>query len=270
MKRTIIIIFSIFTFLLLTPFRPVRADDPVAREIMVKVDKRDTGDHMIGESEMILIDKKGNQRVRKTKIFQKKMDEDTYALRFFLHPADVKGVGFLTYDYDDSEKDDDQWMYMPSLGKVKRLTSSDMSSNFMGSDLNLSDLVTDDVEDYDFKLMKEAEVEGQKVWVIEAIPQTQEVIDETGYSKTIRFIRQDNYFPVRSVRWVQKSQKIRYFDVKKLEQIDGIWVAIEMHVFTKKGKNIEHKTILKRKSTRFNQNLADDLFTVRQLEKGVE
>jgi outer membrane lipoprotein-sorting protein len=224
---------------------------------------------MIGESEMVLIDKKGNQRVRTTKMFQKEIGEHTHSIRFFLHPADVKGTGFLTYDYDDADKDNDQWMFMPALGKVKRLTSSDMSGSFMGSDLNMSDLVPDDLEDYDFTLLKEAEVEGHKVWMIECIPRSQDVIDESGYSKTVRFIRQDNYFPVRSVRWVQDSQQVKYFDVKKLEQIDGIWVAAEMHVFTKKGKALEHKTIIRRKNTQFNQDLDDNLFTVRQLEKGI-
>jgi hypothetical protein len=144
-----------------------------------------------------------------------------------------------------------------------------MSGSFMGSDMNMSDLVPDDLEDYDFTLLKEAEVEGHKVWVIECIPRSQDVIDESGYSKTVRFIRQDNYFPVRSVRWVQDSQQVKYFDVKKLEQIDGIWVAAEMHVFTKKGKALEHKTIIRRKNTQFNQDLDDNLFTVRQLEKGI-
>lgn len=85
---------------------------------MVKVNERNTGDNMIGETEMILIDKKGNPRVRKTNMFQKKQGDDNYSIRFFLHSADVKGIGFLTYDYDDAEKDDDQWMYMPSLGSV--------------------------------------------------------------------------------------------------------------------------------------------------------
>lgn len=236
---------------------------------MQKVDERDTGDNMIGETEMILIDKKGNQRVRKTTMFQKKHGDDTYSIRFFLHPADVKGIGFLTYDYDDAEKDDDQWMFMPSLGKVKRLASSDLSGSFMGTDLNLSDLIADDVEDYEFKLLKEADIRGEKVWVIEAIPRNQDTIDETGYSKTVRFVRQDNYVAVRSVRWVEDSQKITYFDVTGLEQIDGIWVTTEMHVTTKKGKSVEHKTILKRHSTRFNQDLDDSLFTVRQLEKGI-
>ena len=50
----------------------------------------------------------------------------------------------------------------------------------------------------------------------------------------------------------------------------GIWVAAEMYVFTKKGKTLEHKTILRRENTRFNQSLDENLFTARQLEKGVD
>jgi hypothetical protein len=269
MKKTITITFSIFTFLLLTPFHNVRADDPVAREIMQKVEDRDQGDNMVADVEMILFDKRGNQRVRVIKAFNKEKGEDRYAIGFFLQPADVKGTASLTYDYDDPEKDDDQWLYMPALSKVKRIASTDRSSSYMGSDLNYSDLTEDDVEDYEYTLLKEDEVNGKKVWVIQAVPRSQDVSEETGYSKSISFIRQDNYVSVRAVRWVHKSTKIKYFDVKQLKQIDGIWVAIETHVTTKKGKKIDHKTVLKRKNVRFNQDLDDGLFTVRQLEKGL-
>jgi hypothetical protein len=70
------------------------------------------------------------------------------------------------------------------------------------------------------------------------------------------------------VAWVKKGKRLKYFDVKKLEKIDGIWVATEMTMTTKKGKKTLHKTLLLAKNVRFNQDLAPDLFTVRQLEKG--
>ena len=53
----------------------------------------------------------------------------------------MKNTGFLTYDYDASGKDDDQWLYLPALGKTKRIASSDQSGAFMGSDFNYSDLI---------------------------------------------------------------------------------------------------------------------------------
>ncbi len=245
------------------------ADDADARHIMQLVEDREQGDQSMADVGLVLIDQRGNQRTRMVKSFSKEMGDDRYSISFFLEPADIKGTASLTYDYDAADQDDDQWLYMPALGKVKRLTSADQSGSYMGTDLNYSDLTTNDVEDYEYTLLKEDEADGVKVWVIQAIPRAQAVRDETGYSKSVMFIRQDNYMMARTVRWVEGSQDIKYFDVKRMEEIDGIWVVTEMHVTTKRGKQIEHKTIITRQNVRFDQSLDDDLFTVRQLEKGV-
>jgi hypothetical protein len=244
-------------------------DDPAARAIMEKVDARDDGDNQTSDMEMILIDKHDQERIRRLAIFSKDKGEDTLKLMFFLEPADVKDTAFLTWDYDDPDKDDDQWLYLPALRKTKRIASSDKDGSFMGSDLNYSDMTDRNLEDYDFTLKKEMEVKGAKTWLIESIPRTRKVIEETGYKKSLLFVRQDNYFVIRGVRWVRDGGYLKYIDVKKLEQIDGIWVATEMHITKKKGKRFDHKTILKLNNVKFNQDLDYDMFTVRRMEKGL-
>ncbi|MHC4966967.1 MAG: outer membrane lipoprotein-sorting protein, partial [Planctomycetota bacterium] len=164
---------------------------------------------------------------------------------FFLSPADVKDTGFLTYDYDDDAKDDDQWLYLPALKKTKRIASTDKSGSFMGSDFSYADMTDRKLDYYDYTLMQETDVDGVPVWQVESIPNNEKEIDETGYTKSVVFVRQDNYVVIRAVNWVKKGKRLKYFDVKKLEQIDGIWVATEMHMTTKKGKTTLHKTIIK-------------------------
>ena len=131
-KGYLIIIFAI---LLVTFFSApcLSADDQEARAIMEKVDARDDGDNQVSEMEMVLIDKRGKERLRKIQTFSKDKGEDTHRLMFFLHPADVKDTAFLTFDYDDPNKDDDQWLYLPALKKTKRIASTDKSGSFMGS-----------------------------------------------------------------------------------------------------------------------------------------
>lgn len=245
------------------------ADDPQARAIMEKVDARDDGDNQTANMEMILIDKQGNQRVRRIATFSKDKGPDTYRLMFFRHPADVKDTAFLTWDYDDPDLDDDQWLYLPALRKTKRIASSDKSGSFMGSDLNYADMTDRNLADYDFFLKKEMEVRGIKAWLIESIPRSKKVIRETGYSKSLLIVRQDNYFVIRAVHWVKDGGYLKYIDVKKLVKIENIWVATEMHITKKKGKQLAHKTILKLDQVKFNQNLDVDLFTVRRMEKGL-
>ena len=254
--------------MLLMPFT-VSAEELSARQIMERVDARDDGDHSIQDMEMILIDKRGNQRVRKLRSFGRDVGEDKQSIMFFLTPADVEDTGFLTYDYDEAEKDDDQWLFLPALSRTKRIASSDKSGSFMGSDFSYADMTERPLDEYEYTLMKETEVGGHPVWQIQSVPTTEREKDETGYTKSVSFVRKDNFVVVRGVNFVKKGSRLKYFEVKKLEQIDGIWVPTEMQMTTKKGKKTLHKTVLRSSNVSFNQNHPEDLFTVRQLEKGL-
>ena len=266
-KTTYALISGLFILFVMAP--SALAEDPQARAIMEKVDARDDGDNQTANMEMILIDKRGGQRVRRIATLTKDKGPDTYRLMFFVHPADVKDTAFLTWDYDDPNRDDDQWLYLPALRKTKRIASSDKSGSFMGSDLNYSDMTDRNLEDYDFFLKKEMAVKGVKAWLIESIPRSKKVIKETGYTKSLLIVRQDNHFVIRAVHWVKDGGYLKYIEVKNLVQIQGVWVATEMHIAKKKGKQLAHKTILKWDQVKFDQDLDVDLFTIRRMEKGL-
>ncbi len=255
--------------LLLAPPLATAEDNPTGREVMERVDARDDGDLSTQDMVMILIDKNGNERVRELYSMSMDKGEDTHSLMFFRSPADVKDTGFLTYDYDEDEKDDDQWLYLPALKKTKRIASGDKSGSFMGSDFTYADMTDRKLDNYDYKLLKEDEVGGHPVWVVEGVPNTQKEIDETGYTKAVYFVRKDNDVVIRSVAWVKKGKRLKYLDVKKLELIDGIWVPTEMHMTLKKGKSKLHQTILTSENVKFNQELDENDFSVRRLEKGL-
>jgi len=262
------------TLLLSLSTQTLHAADLSARDIMVKVDDRDDGDNRIAEMQMILIDKNGDKRIRKMKSFDKDLitdtgDEDRRRIMFFLEPADVKDTGFLTYDFDAYAKDDDQWLFLPALKKTKRIASTDKSGSFMGSDFNYSDMTRKNLDAYDFKILKQAEVRGAKTWVIEALPKSQDEIDETGYKKSVLFVRQDNFVVVRAVHWTDTGDKLKYLDVTGLEKIDGVWTITAMSMTTKKNKATVHKTEMTFSNVRYGQDLNDSLFTLRRLEKGL-
>ena len=245
-----------------------RADDAKAREIMQRVQDRDDGDDQTSNMQMILIDRRENQRVRELVAFAKDKGEDTYTMMFFLSPADVEDTGFLTYDYDDPERDDDQWLYLPALKKSKRIAASNKSGSFMGSDFSYADMTDRPLDKYEFTLLKEDEVDGHPVWIIQAVTTDPEEVDETGYDKAIHFVRKDNDVTVRSKFWLRRGGRNKYLEVEELEKIDGIWVPTLMTMTTKKGKRTEHRTILRTSNVKFGQPLDLDRFSVRGLEAG--
>lgn len=259
----------IFKTLLITSLTLSALMAITGQEIAQKVHDRDDGDNSISNMKMILIDKNGKKRIRDLKTFTKDKGEDKLKLMFFLTPADVKNTAFLTYDYEDSSKDDDQWLYLPELQKVKRIASSDKSGSFMGSDFTYSDMTSRNVEDYTYKIMKEPTVRGQKTWQMLVTPKTEATIDETGYTKSIVFIRQDNFVIIQALNYIKAGKKLKYMMLKGLEKIDGIWTATEMQMTTKKGKKTLHKTTFKFSGIKYNQNLDESLFTTRTLQRGL-
>jgi outer membrane lipoprotein-sorting protein len=240
-----------------------------AREIMEKVDARDDGDNMVANIKMTLIDKNENRRIREMKVFNKDKGEDTWKLQFFLSPADVKDTGFLTYDYYEGGRDDDQWLYLPDLRKTKRIATSDKSSAFMGSDFSYADMTSRVLDEWTYKLLKESDVNGHKVWLIEALPADKDVENRYGYTKSVIFIRQDIFLGVRAVHWLKAGKKIKYQEMLGVKQIDDIWVSTEYRMKTTKNKVTQHKTVMQWSNIQFNQSLDDDLFTIRRLEKGM-
>jgi len=239
------------------------------QEIAQKVHDRDEGDNITSSMKMILIDKAKHKRVRDLKVFTKDKGEDTLKLMFFLTPADVKNTAFLTYDYEDSNRDDDQWLYLPELQKVKRIASSDKSSSFMGSDFTYSDMTSRNVDDYTYKIMKEPTIKGHKTWQMMVTPKSEKTVDETGYTKSIIFVRQDNFVIIQALNYIKAGKKLKYMMVKDLELMNGIWTVKEMQMITKKGKKTLHKSIFKFSNIKYNQDLDESLFTTRTLERGL-
>ena len=275
-KRTIVtlryLLHGIVALGLLFPWHAA-GQDLSAYEVMKKVDKRDDGKTSISEMTMILIDRKGNQRVRKMKGFRKDYGEDKKTMNFFLSPADVRNVAFLSYEWDDEEKEDDNWLYLPAIGKPKRISASNKDDSFMGSDFTYADMNGLELNEWQYKFLKPSEdVNGHDCWVIEAVPKPEKkekVVDETGYLKTISWIRKDNFMMVQGKFYVKKGRKIKYFTASDIEQIQGIWTARKLTMVTTKRNKKEHSTVLLFNKLVYNEGVEDDMFTVQRMERGL-
>ena len=114
------------------------------REIAQKVKDRPDGDTRQSEMTMKLINKRGSVRERKLLSYSidvGKGKKDRKTIMFFLYPGDVKGTGFLTWDYDEMGKDDDKWLYLPAMKKTRRISGSSAKKDyFMGSDFTYYDM----------------------------------------------------------------------------------------------------------------------------------
>ena len=240
-----------------------------AYEIMKKVDQRYTGETIEQTSTLVLIDKKNRKRERKLKGFTKEVSTGTKSISFFLSPSDVKNTSYLSYNWDDPSKDNDSWLYLPSLQKTNRISGGDRSNSFMGSDFTYADLDGVEIEDYTYKIVKDSDVvDGADCWVIEATPKSKDVIKETGYLKTLTWIRKDIFFGVKGRILVKKGKKVKLWSAKDIKKIDGVWVAKTQQMTTTKKKKREHSSIFIIDTIAFNKKLDDSLFESEAMQRG--
>ena len=245
---------------------PAFAAEPTGLEIMQRVDARDDGDDLIQKMKQRLIDRRGDVREREMISFRKDYGKDSKSITYFLAPSNVRDTALLTWDYDGVEKDDDQWLYLPALKKVRRISSSDRGDYFMGTDFTFEDIKqTPELEDYNWSLIGSESLDGHDVWLVEGEPRTDDLKKNLGYSKTRYSIRKDINLYVRVDFWDRKGQLLKHLVSEEIRQIDGIWTAMRG---TMTNVQSNHRTELSFSEHRYNSGLNDRVFSERMLKRG--
>jgi hypothetical protein len=238
-----------------------QAVELTGRDIMTKVDNRPDGNDRTMTMNMTLINKRGKTRERSVLSYSKDYGKDSKALIYFKKPADVKGTGFLSWEYDDPDKDDDRWLYLPALKKVRRISGSSKNDYFMGTDFTYDDMGDRSVDEDAHKLLRKEEVDGNKCWVVESVPKDKDYM----YSKVIKWIRQDALMSVKVEFYDKQANLLKILTVFDIRKQDGFWTAFKMEMQNIREK---HKTILEITEMHYNQGLKDNFFKVSTLESG--
>jgi hypothetical protein len=240
---------------------------PTAREIMDKVALARKLDGSEAVLKMSVINEKGLAREREIAMATKLYDEGKTEKRIyrFLSPPDVKGTGVLVFDYET--KEDDVWIYLPALHKTRKVVSSSRSKSFMGSEFSYADLNIPRLDDFEYKLLREEDAEGETCWVIEVLPKNEQIGREEGYSKklfwvsqTTHTIRKGLYFDVDG----KEFKELRSKDVELLDPKNKRYRSMHMEMVNKKNGRksvfISDKAVLA-------PDTKDEFFTTRYLER---
>lgn len=185
----------------------VLAQSPEQRglEVAQKVDKANAGfKSEKGELSMQLINAHGDVTNRKLTIeVLEGSDDGDKSRSTFTWPADVKGTRLLTWAH--KKGDDDQWLYLPAIKRVKRIASSNKSGSFMGSEFSYEDFGSQEVEKYTYKLIEEPKYEGRDVWLLERYP----VDGSSGYTRQVLWMDKEYKLPVRIDYYDRKRELLK-------------------------------------------------------------
>jgi len=231
-------------------------------DIMLKVYNRPTGDDMTANLTMTLENSRGDQRIREIKQFLKDMGEMDKKIMFFMSPADVNNTSFMNWSYDDENKSDDQWIYLPALKKVKRISSDSKSDYFMGSDFTYDDLGDRHPSQDTHTILKEETIDGVDCYVVESIPKDEEYM----YSRTVTWVVKDKWIGLKKEFYDEDEEFLKRLDLKEYKEFGDVIIITNV---TMKNEQKNHQTEMKLSDVKINTGIADRQFTERMMKRGI-
>jgi len=196
-------LFKLIFSLIVIGISPLHAETNAdkGKEIIRVVNKNNTGwGTSEAKMEMILKNQRGDESIRKIRIKTLEMKDDgDKGLTIFDEPLDVAGTAFLSFSHPLEA--DEQWIYLPALKRVKRISSSNKSGPFMGSEFSYEDISSFEVEKYSYQYLREEKLDEYETFVIELTP----LYENSGYTKEVVWVDKTDYI----------FRKIDYYDRKK-------------------------------------------------------
>jgi len=223
-----------------------------------KVYERDDGRDSYAKMQMVLINKRGKKRSRSLVTANKDFGTLSKSYTRFTSPASINGTGFLSWENED--RDDDQFIYLPALRRVRRIVAKQKTNRFVNTDYTYEDMQKRKVEKDNHTILRSEPYEHYDCWVLESIPKES---SNSQYGKRIGWIVKDIYVPARIEYYDKKNRLIKLFTVRHLENIDGIWTIMESEMHDLKRK---HRTLEKFFAVQYNRGIPDRVFTRRYLE----
>ncbi len=155
--------------------------------------------------------------------------KDTKSVTITLEPAAERGISMLSYAYDETGRDNETWLYLSALGRVKRMASGDSDeetepASLFGSEFTTEDTETGKLEEYTYNILEETTTAGREVWKIEMIP-GEERAKKTRYSRQIHYIDKERYVGLRSEMYDQYDKEVKRLMASRVELVNSIWMA---------------------------------------------
>jgi len=239
------------------------AEDPINKglEIVTEADSRNQGwGDAQSQLKMVLSNAHGDssERLLRTQTLEVEGDGDK-GLTIFDQPLDVQGTAFLTFSH--ALEPDDQWIYLPALKRVKRISSRNKSGPFMGSEFAYEDMASFEVAKYRYRYIGEETLDGLDCFVVESYPND----ENSGYTRLLSWIDKQHY----------QTRKIEYFDRKNSPlktlilsnyklYLDQYWRPLQMQMTNlQTGKS----TLLSISDIRFKTGLDDSDFNKNSLSR---
>lgn len=243
---------------------PLRAETLSAEEIMRKVVQAFfyMGRDFEAKVTMRLVDQSGRERQRSLKMLR--LNAKTgFNQRYYIYfhgPADVRGTAFLVWKYP--ERDDDRWLYIPSIKLTTRIAAKDTQSSFVGSDFTYEDVSGRDLGADSYKILKEEAIRDLDCYVVESVPKV-----SSAYTRKVSWIDKSSFLPLKEEYYDVQNDLYKIFTADEIKDFKGHPTIVRRAM-----KNVKtgHHTETTFEKVDYDVGLEESLFTERYLQRAPE
>ncbi len=280
-SKSTLLIAALSIFFIFSVSNVYAETDLSAREIMEKVDEESRKSTESAFTRMKLTTCKYGKRDGKVKCAEKarvklvesaqintgENNKDSKSIAIILEPASEKGIGMLSYSYDDSDRDNETWLYLSALGKVKRISvrNSDdeetESASIFGTEMTTEDQETGKLDDYTYELLDQGTFRGREVVVIESTPKPHR-LSKSSYGKTQSWIDTERFISLKVQMFDKYNNPIKKLEVGKVEKINNVWMGRSLTFFNTVSNRL---TNMKLEAINFDMDINEDFLTQRAL-----
>jgi hypothetical protein len=251
--------------------------DPSAEAVARQVQDRDTGRDSRGAMRMRLYDRHGRVRERALTLLTLRgrgtpgaapaaPDGDRTLVRF-QYPNDIRGTGFLVWEHPDSE--DERFLFLPSLGRVRRIAGSEAQESFVGSDFTYEDIGGREFDDYAYAFTGEG---SNASWTEPGRParpawrlESRRRDPSAEFPRVVSLVLKDSFVVAAADVYNRRNEKQKVYTVRRLAQVSGIWTVMESDMTNALEKT---RTELAVEKIEYNVGLKEPDFSRRELERG--
>ena len=242
---------------------------PDGTQLMATVDARDEGITQKSRIRFVLTDRHGRSREQEAVTLRRYEGDDKKQVLFYREPSNIRGTAFLTYDYADPERDDDQWLYLPAARKTRRISASDRGDYFLGTDLTYEDLKRQNkvsLSDWRFETVGRDTVDGTAVIVVEGEPVSERIAEELGYSRARWYVAPDSATIRKAENRDLQGNRLKTVHFSDFRKVQDIWTV---HEITVDNHKTGHSTRLAISNVEYGLDIDDSAFKQRALSRGL-
>jgi hypothetical protein len=256
-----------------------RAQNASPESVARAVQERDTGRDSRASLRMKLFDRHGRVRERALTLItlrgRKQAETRTTApdgdrlLIRFTYPNDIRGTSFLVWEHPDSE--DERFLYLPSLGRVRRIAGAETQESFVGSDFTYEDIGGREFDDYTYAF---AGADGantawtqsggggaRPAWRLES----RRKVTTAEFPRIVSLILKDSFVVVHAEIYNRRSEKQKVYTVRRLERVEDVWTVLDAEMTNALERT---RTELAVEQIDYNVGLKEVDFSRRELERG--